>query len=114
MLYRELNGVHIESTLHGMATLSDDTKSVIIGITGLYRITVVLDWNGCIGVDNSWFGIKINDTYIFWHYSGQKCGYGTMDRIVQLQKGDKIGFYSSKTFKTEKRYNSFTLQKLNE
>ena len=103
----------MESTLEGMAKLSDDNKSIIIGIPGLYRVTAVLNWTSYgHGGQAHCFCFKINGEQVTYQYAGRPGGYGTIDRIFDLKKDDKLGFYTNNRYATNANYNSFTLQKL--
>ena len=97
-----------------MATLSDDKKSIIIGIAGLYRVTAVLNWNAHnVGSAGSYFAFKINGNVVTQKWAGRTGGFGTIDRIFNFNQGDKVGFFVNTAMSnTGMQYSSFTLHKL--
>eukprot|EP01084_Bolivina_argentea_P190233 326969_1 len=108
----QLEGAYFQPTIKDMANLSNDKKYIVVGNAGLYKVSTHLSWstNGC---DTSrYFEIKVNDNMVARTY-GSKSGYGTLEHVINLKKGDKISFYTdwiSGTF--IKGQNSFTVQKL--
>ena len=108
-----LNVEHIPSTLDGMVKLSNDKKTVIVLIPGLYRIIVELNYttynNGCT---SDQFIIRLNGNTVLDRYSGTSCGFGTMIHTCRLKRGDKIVFYCSCMHTTNTNMNSFTVEKL--
>eukprot|EP01084_Bolivina_argentea_P024273 45247_1 len=109
-----LDHVTLASTLKGMVQLSDDKKTVSIGISGLYKITATLNFSatGCQG-DN--IIIKLNGNEVSGRYaSSGSYGSGTVDYVNDLKKGDTIQFYANciETHKTDPKWNSFKIQKL--
>ena len=91
-----------------MAKLSDDKKYIIIGIPGLYKISTHLSWPSSNCNAGDYADIRVNDRTVIRTY-GSPSGYGTFERIMNLKKGDKIGFYINWV---AKGYNTFTIQKL--
>ena len=101
-------------TLEGMVTLSQDKKTVTIGIVGLYKIIATLNWSsqGCTADDIT---IYVNGSIIQKRYSASgSYGPGTVETIMDLKKGDTIKFYAGciSTHKTDPQWNSFSIQKL--
>ncbi len=104
---------YISPTLEGMVTLSDDKKSVEIGISGLYRVIAELNYTSySTGCTADRFQIKLNGTVVVDRYAGRTSGFGTMTHTLDAKKGDKIMFYCNCMHTTSANWNSFTIQKL--
>eukprot|EP01083_Nonionella_stella_P164962 547634_1 len=104
---------HVPTTLKRMVSLSDDKKTVTIGIAGIYRICVELNYvtynEGCTS-DN--FNIALNGNVVYQRLTGRPNGFGFMECVLPLKKNDKIVFYCGCMHTTNEKLNSFTIQKL--
>ena len=112
---RTLDGVHLDSTLNGMASISVNKRQMIIGMDGLYQVTIVLNWTEYNrGGGSRYFSIYLNNIQQTKQFSGATAGFGTIDRIFNLNKGDNLQFFfdGSDKYVTNRVFNSFTLRKL--
>eukprot|EP01083_Nonionella_stella_P162342 532871_1 len=104
---------YLSSTLKGMVALSDDKKTVTIGIAGIYRICVELNYvgysEGCAG---DTFTIKLNGNSVYNRNAGRTSGFGSMDCVLALKQNDTIMFSTNCMHTTNEKHNSFTIQKL--
>eukprot|EP01083_Nonionella_stella_P162343 532872_1 len=104
---------HLPSTLKGMVALSDDKKTVTIGIAGIYRICVELNYvsyaEGCTA---DTFQIRLNGNGVYNRNAGRTSGFGSMECVLPLKQNDTIAFYTNCMHTTNEKYNSFTIQKL--
>ncbi len=111
-LHRKLDHQSLEPALKGMVRQSEDQKTFIIGIAGLYRITATLNWttSGC-GSDN--IQIRVENKMVAARCNGNY-GPGTVSVVCKLKKGDKVTFISNciTSHATSLPYNSFQFEKL--
>eukprot|EP01084_Bolivina_argentea_P139903 246061_1 len=104
---------HVAPTLKGMVKLSDDKKKVIIGIPGVYRISVHLSYSSYSeGCTADRFEIRLNGDIVEQRYAVRKGGFGTTDTVFKLKKNDEIVFYCNCMHVTSAKWNSFSIQKL--
>eukprot|EP01083_Nonionella_stella_P291234 991076_1 len=108
-----MDGYHLEPTLKGMITLSDNKQEIIIGISGLYKVSSqILFQNGAQGTNGHYLYMQVNEANIYANPTSQYGGFGYMEIIVNLKTNDKITFTASHLYPTGQAYNRFTVQKL--
>eukprot|EP01083_Nonionella_stella_P003490 10028_1 len=108
-----MDGYHLEPTLEGMVTLSDNKQEIIIGIPGLYKVSSQIFFNsGGHGSNGHYLYTRVNGTNTQLNQSSQYGGWGYMEMIVNLKKNDKITFNTNCIYPTSKERNRFTVQKL--
>eukprot|EP01083_Nonionella_stella_P132252 402023_1 len=82
---------HVPTTLKGMVSLSDDKKTVTIGIAGIYRICVELNYTqGNTGCAGDRIDIKVNGNIVYQRYAGKQGGVGSMDCALALKQNDTV------------------------
>ena len=106
-----MTGVHLEPTLKGMVELSDDKKTITIGMSGLYKISMELNHQACNGAGHT-LHMRVNGSTIATKMGSNYGGYGLVERIRELKKNDKVTFNTNYHYGTNQQYSCFTIQKL--
>eukprot|EP01084_Bolivina_argentea_P290714 499444_1 len=107
-----MDGFHLEPTLKGMATVSDNKQEIIIGMAGLYKVSSQIFFdNGGHGSNGHYLYIRVNGTNILQKETSAN-GFGYMEIIVNLKKNDKITFNTNHIYASNKHHNRFTVHKL--
>eukprot|EP01083_Nonionella_stella_P280678 954824_1 len=79
-----------------MVTLSDNKQEIIVGITGLYKVSSQIFFNNSShGTNGHVLYMRVNGTNIHQTESSAGGGFGHMEIIVNLKKNDKIVFYTN-------------------
>eukprot|EP01084_Bolivina_argentea_P290711 499433_1 len=107
-----MDGFHLEPTLKGMATVSDNKQEIIIGMAGLYKVSSQIFFdNGGHGAAH-FTNIQVNGTVFLQNQASTSGGFRYMEIIVNLKKNDKIVFNTSYLYASNKQHNRFTVHKL--
>eukprot|EP01083_Nonionella_stella_P297019 1008896_1 len=104
-------GAHLEPTLEGMVKLSDDKKSIVIGMEGVYKVSAELNFTSNTGAGHT-LSIKLNGNIIATKMGSNGGGFGSMNRVLKLKKDDTISFYTNHSYGTNQTYSSFIIQKI--
>jgi len=106
-----MDGVHVESTLDGMVALSDDKKTITVGLAGVYRIVAQVNFTSHTGAGHE-MEIKVNDTRVSRKIGSDSGGYGPQMVIVNLETNDTIKFTTGHLYETNKEHSAFIVEKL--
>jgi len=106
-----MSAVRLASTLEGMVTLSQDTRTITVNIPGTYRLSLEVNFTSCTGAAHL-IHIQVNGTAVGQKYGSNNGGFGYLSRAVNLKKDDKIVFYANHIYATNQYYSDFTVEKL--
>lgn len=101
----------MKPTLQGLVKRDNNNEDIVVGIDGLYKISIRFGWNGDSGAVYT-FHLRLNrdkDIAIVRQY--YSIGF-TMNEIIKLKKGDKLDFRGSSYSNWTPQYNNFTLELL--
>eukprot|EP01084_Bolivina_argentea_P290712 499434_1 len=108
-----MDGFHLEPTLKGMATVSDNKQEIIIGMAGLYKVSTQIFFDsGGNGGNGHYLYIQVNGTNVLQNQASTSGGFRYMEIIVNLKKNDKITFNTNHIYASNKHHNRFTVHKL--
>mmetsp|Transcript_60038 Transcript_60038/g.54038 ORF Transcript_60038/g.54038 Transcript_60038/m.54038 type:complete len:288 (-) Transcript_60038:32-895(-) len=106
-----MSGEHIKPTLDGMLTLSDNLKTITIGIPGAYKVSMELNFTSATGAAHV-LNMRVNGSNVATRNGSNYGGYGLITRVLDLKKDDKVTFYTNYSYATNKQHSCFTIQKL--
>mmetsp|Transcript_60039 Transcript_60039/g.54039 ORF Transcript_60039/g.54039 Transcript_60039/m.54039 type:complete len:300 (-) Transcript_60039:132-1031(-) len=106
-----MSAVRLASTLEGMVTLSQDTRTITVNIPGTYRLSLEVNFTSCTGAGHL-IQIQLNGTQVGSKYGSNNGGFGYLSRILNLKKDDKIVFYTNHIYATNQYYSCFTVEKI--
>ena len=106
------NKEELAPTLDGMVSTADNDTSIVIGMDGMYKITVRMSWmDSCGSGGNHHMKILKNGNMVAEQYGGQYCA-GPICEVMDLKKNDKIAINQHCAHTSDARRNCFIIEKL--
>jgi len=106
-----MTGVHLQPTLEGMLTLSPDKKTITIGMPGIYKLSMEINFTTGTGAAH-YIYLQVNGTTIGQRIGSNYGGFGYMNRVLELKKDDKIVFTTNHVYQTNQIHSCFTVEKI--
>eukprot|EP00484_Ammonia_sp_Unknown_P028343 CAMPEP_0197029466 /NCGR_PEP_ID=MMETSP1384-20130603/8903_1 /TAXON_ID=29189 /ORGANISM="Ammonia sp." /LENGTH=282 /DNA_ID=CAMNT_0042458633 /DNA_START=12 /DNA_END=860 /DNA_ORIENTATION=+ len=106
-----MSGAHLEPTLEGMVTLSQDLMTITIGMAGLYRVSMEPNFTSATGAGH-YIQIQLNGSVVVTKWGSNGGGFGLVSRVLNLKKDDKIVFYANHLYASSKDSSCFIIEKL--
>lgn len=106
-----MTGVLIAPTIDGMVALSQNNQEIIVGIPGLYKVSMELNFTSCTGAAHYLY-MRVNGNNVAQRVGSNYGGYGYIMRVLDLKKDDKITINTNYHYGTNQQYSCFVIEKL--